>query len=74
MAWNPEPRGPRVGLHNGNARTSSPSRANVLAVRRRPEARRFPYSPVRLWVEMTNACNLKCVMCPTSPSVGLEAE
>ncbi|MEK6813493.1 MAG: radical SAM protein [Nitrospirota bacterium] len=27
---------------------------------------RVPYSPVRLWVEMTNACNLKCVMCPTS--------
>src|SRR3990167_3614497 len=27
---------------------------------------RVPYSPVRLWVELTNACNFKCVMCPTS--------
>lgn len=24
------------------------------------------YLPVRLWIEPTNACNLKCVMCPRS--------
>lgn len=24
------------------------------------------YRPLRLWIESTNACNLRCVMCPTS--------
>jgi radical SAM protein with 4Fe4S-binding SPASM domain len=24
------------------------------------------YAPIRMWVEPTNACNLKCVMCPQS--------
>ena len=27
---------------------------------------RLPYPPLRLWIESTNACNLRCVMCPTS--------
>ncbi len=26
------------------------------------------YMPIRMWVEPTNACNLKCVMCPQSCS------
>src|SRR5512135_2633294 len=25
---------------------------------------RLPYLPVRLWVETTSICNLRCVMCP----------
>jgi len=25
---------------------------------------RLPYPPVRLWIEPTNHCNLRCVMCP----------
>jgi organic radical activating enzyme len=27
---------------------------------------RVPHPPLRLWIESTNACNLRCVMCPTS--------
>lgn len=27
---------------------------------------RLPHPPLRLWIESTNACNLRCVMCPTS--------
>lgn len=26
----------------------------------------LPYFPVRIWLETTNACNLRCVMCPNS--------
>jgi MoaA/NifB/PqqE/SkfB family radical SAM enzyme len=26
----------------------------------------LPHPPLRLWIESTNACNLRCVMCPTS--------
>jgi radical SAM protein with 4Fe4S-binding SPASM domain len=27
---------------------------------------RLPYPPIALWIEPTNKCNLKCVMCPNS--------
>lgn len=27
---------------------------------------RLPYKPFRLWIEPTNGCNLRCVMCPNS--------
>jgi MoaA/NifB/PqqE/SkfB family radical SAM enzyme len=27
---------------------------------------RLPYYPLRLWIEPTNACNLKCPLCPQS--------
>ena len=27
---------------------------------------RLPYLPVKLWVESTNACNLRCPMCPNA--------
>ena len=29
---------------------------------------KLPYLPLALWIEPTNACNLKCIMCPTSLS------
>ena len=27
---------------------------------------RLPYLPAAIWIEPTNACNLKCIMCPNS--------
>ncbi len=30
----------------------------------RRKATRLPYSPMRLWVELTSACNYRCIMCP----------
>ena len=30
------------------------------------------YLPIRMWVEPTNACNLKCVMCPQSSDTAFE--
>lgn len=29
----------------------------------------LPYLPLALWIEPTNACNLKCIMCPNSFSM-----
>ena len=28
------------------------------------------YMPIRLWVELTNTCNLRCTMCPNSSPTG----
>lgn len=30
---------------------------------------RLPYLPLTLWIEPTNVCNLKCIMCPNSINV-----
>ncbi len=30
----------------------------------RKKSTKLPYSPVRLWVELTSCCNYKCIMCP----------
>lgn len=30
----------------------------------RKKSTKLPYSPIRLWVELTSCCNYKCIMCP----------
>ncbi|NIM90293.1 MAG: radical SAM protein [Candidatus Aminicenantes bacterium] len=30
----------------------------------RKKSSQLPYLPVRLWIELTSYCNLKCIMCP----------
>lgn len=33
---------------------------------------RLSYLPIRLWIELTNNCNLRCIMCPQSNSNSIE--
>ncbi len=30
----------------------------------RRKSTRLPYSPIRLWVELSSMCNYRCIMCP----------